>query len=436
MMRKMKRVILLVAVLILSLSGCAESALKPEKDTEQASSRTELTVWLWPGTGLEPLIKEYEKRHPELRIAIQSMIYEDVHFNLQTAFAAGIGAPDICLIEISYIERFKSFPDFFHNLADFGAGELNTRYLDWNWQQAQSKDGTFIFGLPTDIGPIAMVYRTELFREAGLPADRDEVAAKLSEWDDLIFAGERILKKTGKPMFDNIVTLYRAIIEQSEIQYFDSVTGEFIAESNPNVKRAWDYAVDASMRGLSAGIQTYTPEWGTGLNNGDFAVVLSPAWMTGFIKKNAPEAAGAWDISYMPGGGGNWGGSFLTIPKEGAHPEEAYRLIKWLTDPEQQLAVFEKNGNFPSSPAVYEHELIGKQSDSYFSEAPAGKIYAEAAKMVKPAGLNPNISMVQTAMEQALLKVERRQADPEQAWDDTMKQIMRDLNKYGAPSFD
>ncbi|GAF20371.1 sugar binding secreted protein [Bacillus sp. JCM 19046] len=73
----------------------------------------------------------------------------------------------------------------FYDLSEYGATDLEGDYLDWKWQQASSDDGSVI-GIPTDIGPMAMAYRVDLFEEAGLPTDPDEVAEVMSTWDDYI----------------------------------------------------------------------------------------------------------------------------------------------------------------------------------------------------------------------------------------------------------
>jgi ABC-type glycerol-3-phosphate transport system substrate-binding protein len=80
-------------------------------------------------------------------------------------------------------------------------------------------------------------------------------------------------------------------------------------------------------------------------NNG-FATQLCPGWMLGVISGNAAGVTG-WDIAdTFPGGGGNWGGSYLTVPNQSKHQAEAKKLAAWLTAPEQQLKAFASKGTF------------------------------------------------------------------------------------------
>ena len=70
-----------------------------------------------------------------------------------------------------------------------------------------------------------------------------------------------------------------------------------------------------STPGITAKLKSFSTEWNAGFKNGSFATVACPAWMTGYIKEQSgDENAGKWDIASVPGGGGNWGGSFLGVP--------------------------------------------------------------------------------------------------------------------------
>ncbi len=54
----------------------------------------------------------------------------------------------------------------------------------WKCEQGTTADGKML-GLGTDVGSMAMCYRTDLFKKAGLPTDRDEVGALWPTWDAL-----------------------------------------------------------------------------------------------------------------------------------------------------------------------------------------------------------------------------------------------------------
>ncbi|QCT01086.1 extracellular solute-binding protein family 1 [Paenibacillus algicola] len=424
MNRMLQRISL--GLLLILLPGCTEVSMPVEHKKEPVH---ELTFWLFPGSGLEPLIEAYEQEHPQIRVHLHTSSYPELSNKLQTTLASGNGVPDIALVEISFMERFKELSGSFENLLDYGAGARAKEFLPWKWQQASAFDESFLLGLPTDIGPIAMAYRRDYFEQAGLPAGPAEVAAQMSSWDDFLDTADQIQRETGKYMIDNLDMLYRVILGQAEEQYYDKNTGELIVHRNPEVYRAWSAVMKAKEKGLTAGLPMFSPEWSRGLQQGEFAVAFAPSWMIDILKKNAPDAAGKWDMTFIPQIASNYGGSFLTLPKGGEHPQEAYHLIDWLTQAEQQVQLFKANGNFPSMPELFSDPVIMEHTDPYFNDAPTGQIYSQIASQIKPTYEGSDQFLIARVMFDVLRKVEQERIEPEEAWEIAMQQIQIELGQ-------
>ena len=110
--------------------------------------------------------------------------------------------------------------------------------------------------------------------------------------------------------------------------------------------------------------------------------MLCPGWMLGVISGNAADTKG-WDIANVfPGGGGNWGGSYLTVPAQGKNIEAAKKLAAWLTAPEQQLKAFTAAGTFPSQVDAYTSADLLDATNEYFNNAPTGAILIDRANAV------------------------------------------------------
>lgn len=300
----------------------AASTSEPTKDegTEPAE-KIELSFWTLGNVNYEDLAKEYTKEHPNITIKVQNTGDQTAHHNnLTTALSAGSGAPDIFQLEIGFMERFINAQDKFYNLNDLGAKDIQANYLDWKWKQASSVDGSFQLGLPTDIGPTVVYYRTDLAEEAGLPSDSEGFGAAIDTWDKFAAVAKAFKDKTGKPFVDLTDLTFNALRDQSADEiYFSKADGSFIGDTNPQVKKAYDFTVKGIQEGWISNVMLWSPEWGQGMNDGSFAVVMGPAWMAGNVKSNAPDSSGKWKIAQLPEGAGNWGGSFLTLPKEGKH---------------------------------------------------------------------------------------------------------------------
>jgi cellobiose transport system substrate-binding protein len=157
--------------------------------------------------------------------------------------------------------------------------------------------------------------------------------------------------------------------------------------------------VTAAVEGKqSAKLVAFSPEWNNGFKQGAFATKTCPSWMLGVVKEQAgPENAGKWAVTdAFPGGGGNWGGSYLTVPTQSKHPREAAALAAWLTAPEQQLKAFQAKGTFPSQVKALESPELLNQTDAYFGGAKIGELFvAQAKKVAKPQYKGPNDGQIQ-----------------------------------------
>src|SRR5262249_28803339 len=152
---------------------------------------------------------------------------------------------------------------------------------------------------------------------------------------------------------------------------------------------AFNKTIEAINGGLSAKIEAWSPDWNAGFQKGRFATIACPSWMMAYIQEQAKDSSGKWDIAKISGGTGNWGGSYLTIPKQSKHPKEAFALAKWLTSPDQQAKVFRKAGNFPSTSTLYSSSVITDFVNPFFSNAPVGKIFSESVATMKAQYLGP-----------------------------------------------
>lgn len=385
--------------------------------------KIETTFWSLGTTNYEELAKEYTAEHPNITIKFQNTSDQTAHHNnLTTALSAGSGAPDIFMLEIAFMERFISAKDKFHNLYDLGAKDIESNYLDWKWKQATSVDGSFQLGLPTDIGPTVVYYRTDLAEQAGLPTDPDGFSAAIDTWDKFATVAKQFKEKTGKPFADLTDLVYNGLRDQSPDQiYFNKEDGAFIGDTNPQVKKAYDFTVKGIQEGWIGNWILWSPEWQNAINKGDFGVMLGPAWIAGTIR-NAKDSAGKWQIAQLPEGAGNWGGSFLTLPKEGKHPKEAYEFISWLVNKDNQLKSFKESGLFPSIPAVYQEPAFSEDKDEFFSGQVIAEAYAKSAERVKPVYYGPLHDQVDTIIKNALKNVLEKKADPQKEWDEAMKQ--------------
>ncbi|MFG1616670.1 ABC transporter substrate-binding protein [Nonomuraea wenchangensis] len=417
---------LLAAALLSSACGGGGGGSAAAPASAQPGEKIKLTVGLFGDFGFKPLYEEYKKTHPNIEIVENVTQFNDHHNNLVKRLATNAGAGDVEAVEVGYISTFTAQPNKFVDLKQFGLDKRQSDYLDWKWQQGLSKDGGQVLGLGTDVGGLAMCYRKDLFKKAGLPTDRAEVAALWPTWEQYIETGKKFAAAdvAGAKFTDSPGEIFRAMVNQAPTGLYDA-QDTIIVESNPDVKKAWDLSNQLTQEGLTAKLAAFSPPWNTGFAKGSFATIICPAWMTGFIQEQAKDATGKWDIATVPGGSGNSGGSHLMVPKQSKHPKEAAELIDFLTSKDNQAKVFKEEGTFPSIPALYDDPSIQNFTKPFFGDAPIGKIYSDAAKALKPQHLGPKEADVRVAIGNGLGRVEQGKQTPDEAW----TQVLEDVKK-------
>lgn len=423
----------------LLVAGCSSSK---DDDTTTSAGATSaaneepvtLTVATFNNFGYtDALLAEYTALHPNVTVVQnKAATSNDARTNYFAKLGAG-GLADVEAIEIDWMPEVMQYADM---LADLSNGtDVAGRWLDWKTAAATDADGRLI-AYGTDIGPEAVCYDSALFEAAGLPTDPAEVATLLDGgWDTYFEVGQKYTDATGKAWFDSAGATYQGMINQVAAAYEDPETGAIIAAENPEVKAIFDQLTAASAT-ESAHLGQWSDDWSAGMANGQYATMLCPGWMLGVIKGNAKDTT-TWNVAdVFPGGGGNWGGSYLTVPADGKNIEAATELAAWLTAPEQQLKALAEAGTFPSQLAALSDEAAlnaamavpgadGVPSNAtFFNSETLGTIFGNRAAAITVSPFKgANYFKVNDIMQNALTRVEDGSQDPATSWSQAVSEI-------------
>ncbi|GAB3016680.1 sugar ABC transporter substrate-binding protein [Nocardioides flavus (ex Wang et al. 2016)] len=388
-----------------------------------ADGKIKLTVATFNEFGYEELIEEYNAMQDDVVVEQKKAGTANEHQdNLYTKLAAGSGLSDIEAVEVDWWSALMEESDAFVDLSD---PEVEGRWLDWKNEAATTPDGALI-GYGTDIGPEGICYRADLFEKAGLPTDRDKVAELFTDWDSYFEAGRQFVDKVpDTAWYDSSGGTAQAMINQVEYSFEDE-DNTVIAAENPEVKEVFETITANAADGLSTGLTQWSEDWTASFQDNGFATMACPGWMLGVIEGNAAGVEG-WDIANVfPGGGGNWGGSYLTVPAQGEHTEESKELAKWLTAPEQQIKAFQAKGTFPSQVDALDDPALTGSTNEFFNDAPTGEILADRAEAVPfIAHKGPKFADINTAFQQAIQRVDEGQESADEAWDSFLADIGR-----------
>ena len=402
-----------------ALTACSASSSTDAAEGEEGTIT--LSVATFNEFGYEDLFAEYEEANPGIKIKHKKAGTANEHQdNLYTKLAAGSGLSDIEAVEVDWLASLMEQSDQFEDLS---SDEVAGRWLDWKTEAATTPDGKLI-GYGTDIGPEGICYRADLFEKAGLPTDRAEVAELFTTWDDYFATGREFVEKVpGTAWYDSSGGTAQAMINQVEYAYEDA-ENNVIAAENSEVQDVFETVT--SNKDLGTGTTQWSEDWTKGFQNDGFATMACPGWMLGVIEGNASGVEG-WDIAdVFPGGGGNWGGSYLLVPTQSEHPEEAKALAAWLTAPEQQIKAFQSKGTFPSQVEALEDPALTGATNAFFNDAPTGEILANRAEAVEfLPHKGPRYADINTAFQQAIQRVDEGQESPEEAWDNFLADVDR-----------
>ncbi|WP_037606328.1 ABC transporter substrate-binding protein [Streptacidiphilus rugosus] len=417
----------LSAAVALLATGCSSSGSTASGNPSAANAKITLTVGDFGDFGYKEagLFAAYMAAHPNITIKEDTTTAEaDYWTALQTHLSAG-GLDDIQALEVGRISLATSdaLSGAFEDLSK-APGVNKDDYLPWKWAQATTASGKTI-GLGTDVGPMAVCYRQDLFKAAGLPSDPAAVSALWAgDWSKFVQVGQQFQAKAPKGTYfmDSATGLFNGVVSSSTKQYYSG--GKLDYKNSASVKQAWTLAMQADAAGESQGLKEFDPPWQAAFAKSTFATTICPSWQQANIQKFSGDAnTGKWNVAQAPAAG-NWGGSFLAVPSSGTHKQAAEDLVAWLTAPAQQAKVFQAVGNIPSNMRAYDLPGVTDFKNPFIGpNAPTGQIFSTAAKLIQPAEIGPHAGDLQNDFSNGILLVEQNHKSATEAWNTTVQQI-------------
>jgi multiple sugar transport system substrate-binding protein len=271
------------------------------------------------------------------------------HQALQTSLAAGQGAPDVGMVEGAYIAQYRDSDALIDLLeSPYNAGKYKDDFVGLKWNQAYSSDQKRLVAFSWDIGPSTFFYRADIFKEAGLPSEPDEVAKLISTWTGLLEVAKKVHIPGQRWLLPDATTVYTEFFHNRD--FYDEKLNLIL--DRPGDIECLNAVIEMKKSKLDMNTGMWSSEAYAALDNGGLVSVITGAWYGGFLKDDVdPDGAGNWRAAVIPGGltGRGIGGSFLVIPKQGKHHAEAWALLEYLcATVKGQNDMFEAVDYFPS----------------------------------------------------------------------------------------
>lgn len=260
-----RRALVLTATVLsataLLATGCSSSGGSGTPKAADSNAKITLTVGDFGTFGYKEagLFDAYTALHPNITIKEDTTTSEaDYWTALQTHLSGASGLDDVQALEVGRISLATSdaLSSAFQDLSK-APGVKQGDYLPWKWQQATTASGKTV-GLGTDVGPMAVCYRQDLFAAAGLPSDPAAVSALWAgDWSKYVAVGKQFQAKApkGTSFMDSATGLFNAVVSSSTQQYYAS--GKLAYKTSASVKSAWDLAMQADAAGTSQGLKEF-----------------------------------------------------------------------------------------------------------------------------------------------------------------------------------
>lgn len=360
-------------------------------------------------------VARFEQREPGIRVRVQRTPDDasQRHQLFVQWLNARVGTPDLLQLDVVWTAEFAAagwilpLTRWAPDTHDFFPGVLAAN----RWRDT-------LYAIPwwTDVG---MLYRrTDLVPQP--PTSMEALAAQLVQARARLPIG---LAWQGA-RYEGLVTVF--------VEFLGAFGGRIMDDSArvvvdaPPARAALRFMRSLVDRGLvpRAAMTWHEEEARLAFQRGD--AVLMRNWPYAYALMSdtaASRVAGRFAVGPMPGAAGGaptatLGGQQLAINAHTAHPEAAWRLLAFLTAPEQMLERARIAGTFPPRPSLYDDPAL----DSALA-MPAASARAVLERAV-PRPVTPIWSQLSDLLQVQLHRALTGQADP----DDALRVAARQMN--------
>lgn len=327
-MKSQRRLVGALVAGALLMTGCGEAPASDGKVT--------LTFWDWD-PNMDKVVAIWNGAHPDIQVTLTNPAGGDqLVSKMITAHQAGNG-PDIAKVE------YQSLPSLVSNGV---VGDITSYTSDTvkSFDEATLKSTKFdgkVYGVPQDVAPLMLFYRTDLFQQYGIEVPRT--------WDEYAKAAATLHQKAPQVSMTNFDAAdpgwFTGLMQQAGADWWTaSGTNWHVDINGAASKKVADYWQKLVADGVVAKNPSFSPQWNKQMNEGTLATWISGAWAPAQLGGIAPATKGKWAAAALPSwqtgdkATGIWGGSATTVTADSKHPAQAAQFASWLNTDDKALS--------------------------------------------------------------------------------------------------
>jgi multiple sugar transport system substrate-binding protein len=226
-------------------------------------------------------------------------------------------------------------------MGKYGASNADGRYAAWAW--AQSTSGKKVNAIPVDGGPMAMLYRKDLFEKNNIKVP--------TTWAEYKAAAQAI--KTVNP--DQFIATYgndpgwiHGLMWQGDCKPYayngtKSKNTVGIKLNQSSCKKVLNYWGDLASNKLVDDKAFWATDTGKGYDTGKYWTWVAAGWTPGYLAGQLKDTVGDWAVAPTPqwtagaDNQGDWGGSSFTVMKQTKQPALATKVAMELYPPQKKI---------------------------------------------------------------------------------------------------
>jgi multiple sugar transport system substrate-binding protein len=351
-----------VAAGALAVAACSSPASSTSSASSTASSsagtsssgKVTLTFWTWV-PGMSKVVSLWNQSHPDIQVNVNEVTSGNAgsYAKMFSALQAG-NAPDLGQVEYATLPNFEHVGGLV-DLSKYGASSVKSDFVPWTWGQVSQ--GSAVYAIPQDVGPMGLFYRSDLFAKYGLTVPTTW-AQYLSDAQKLHAANPNAYITAFTP---NDAQWFAGLAWQAGAKWFSTSGDTWVPAINDaastQVANYWQQLISQHLVKVE---QDWDAEWYNDLSNGTLLTWPTAVWGENTLISNAAATKGDWRVAAMPNWGatksnGNWGGSTTVVFKDSKYPAQAAQFAEWLNTDQQSLNGLITNGG------IYPADSAGQQ---------------------------------------------------------------------------
>ncbi|GAA1317466.1 sugar ABC transporter substrate-binding protein [Pseudonocardia xinjiangensis] len=375
----------LLAVSALAVAGCGGPGAGEAGGSGDSGGDRALTVWIMEGTNPDarPFFDELStafRNQTGATLDVQFVSWASAHDKFVTSIAGGT-TPDVAEVGTTWTGEFGeagALADLAPRVQEAGlANGLVTGLTE------AGTVGDALYGMPWYAGVRSIVYRTDVFAEAGVTPP--------TTWEELAAAGEKI--KAARP--DLIPFPIAGDNEYGVYPFVWGAGGEIAAQNggtwtstldSPQARQGIQFYADLALKhGLStpAAATWKETDLQDSFSKGQSAMIISGSWTPKAILEAAPDLQGKIGAFPIPGPTGGLspsflGGSHLSIFEGSPNQDLAWQLVQLMSTGDFAAKWGSESSFFPGTTALLQQ--AAQSSDPLV--APFAKQMVDAGRSV------------------------------------------------------